>query len=148
MPWENFNAIAHNNHLFLRLGHVLIAVSAVIWITRWWKNMPALVTKIGSETLTIYAVHYVLLYGTWFGLGVSFFFEKDLSPVPAAIGAALFLASFVVLIAHIEKIRDIIYNQVPAHFRYAFRFVRVKLIRFYLRERRARRQKLQPMRAD
>lgn len=145
IPWENFNTIAHNNYLFYRLGHVLIAVALVVWITRWWKNMPPLVTKIGSETLTIYSVHYIILYGTWFGLGISYFFEKNLSPIPAALGALLFVLSFIVLIANIERVREIVYHQIPAHFRYAYRLVRVKLIRFYLRERRARRERLQPL---
>ncbi|MFN7119903.1 MAG: heparan-alpha-glucosaminide N-acetyltransferase domain-containing protein [Saprospiraceae bacterium] len=105
MPWENFKAIANNNHLFHRLGHVLIAAALVVWITRWWTNMPALVTKIGSETLTIYAVHYIVLYGTWFGLGVAYFFEASLSPIPVAIGALLFVGSFINLIYYIEPVR-------------------------------------------
>lgn len=145
IPWENFRAIAYNNHLFHRLGHVLIAVALVVWITRWWKNMPALVTKIGSETLTIYSVHYVILYGTWFGIGVKTFFRDALNPVQAVIGALLFVTSFIILIAYIEPIRVFIYERVPAYFQYAYRLARVKVIRFYLRERRAKRQKLQPV---
>lgn len=144
IPWENFKAISNNNHLFHRLGHVLIAVALVVWITRFWKTMPALVTKIGSETLTIYAVHYVVLYGTWFGLGVSYFFEGSLSPMGAAVGALLFVTSFVLLIAYIEPIRVFIYHRIPAQLWYMYRLTKVKFIRFYLRERRAMRQRLQP----
>ncbi len=147
IPWENFKAISTNNHLFHRLGHVLIAIALVVWITRFLKNIPALVTKIGSETLTIYAVHYVVLYGTWFGLGIAYFFEASLTPISAAFGALLFVTSFVLLITYIEPIRAFIYQQVPSQLWWMYRFLRVKLIRFYMRERRARREKLQPVRA-
>lgn len=148
LPWENFIKIANNNHLFHRLGHVLVAVAAVVWITRWWKNMPPLITKIGSETLTIYAVHYVVLYSTWFGLGITYFFKAALMPVQAIIGAVLFLTSFIVFVIYLEPIRRFIYQQIPAHLWYGYRWTRVKVVRFYLRERRAVRQKLQPMRAE
>jgi len=133
LPWENFIKIAYNNHLFNRLGHVLIAVAGVIWITRAWKNMPALVTKIGSETLTIYAVHYVLLYGTWFGVGITYFLEGKLTPVAAAVGALLFLTSFVFLIAYIEPIRAFLYKDVTSYLWNFYRILRVKVVRLYFK---------------
>ncbi|MDX1941909.1 MAG: heparan-alpha-glucosaminide N-acetyltransferase domain-containing protein [Saprospiraceae bacterium] len=131
--WYTFAELFKNNYLLVRLGHVLIAMSVVIWITRWWKNMPALVTKIGSETLTIYGVHYVLLYGTWLGVGLSTFWKQELNPLPAVIGALLFVISFIVLIAHIEAVREVVNRQIPVQLRIAYRLARVKIIRFYLR---------------
>lgn len=134
--WASIRAMFGHSYLFTRLGNVLIAVSAVIWITRWWKSMPALVTKIGGETLTIYAVHYVILFGTWFGVGLATFWKQALSPIPAAIGALLFIISFVYLIKHIELVRHIVYNQIPDSLWYAYRIARIKLVRFYLKARR------------
>jgi uncharacterized membrane protein len=134
--WNTFYEITRNNHLLMRLGHVFIAVAAVVWITRWWKTMPSLVTKIGSETLTIYAVHYVILYGTWFNFGLVSLWRQQLHPMQAALGALLFVISFVVMTAHIEAIRLLLYRQLPAMAHYTFRVVRVKTIRFYLRARR------------
>ncbi len=134
--WYTFGELVKNNYLLIRLGHVLIAVSLVIWITRLWKNMPALVTKLGSETLTIYSVHYVILYGTWFGLGLTTFWKQQLHPLPAAIGALLFVVSFIILIANIEVVRDVVYNRIPAWVYYNFRVTRVYALRFYLRARR------------
>ncbi|HMO38599.1 MAG TPA: heparan-alpha-glucosaminide N-acetyltransferase domain-containing protein [Saprospiraceae bacterium] len=134
--WYVFQELVRNNYLLIRLGHVLIAVAVVVWITRWWKNMPPLVTKIGSETLTIYAVHYIVLYGTWFNLGLATFWKRQLEPLPVALGALLFVVSFIVLIAYIEPIREMIYKKIPALAYYTFRVVRVKTIRFYLRVRR------------
>ncbi|MBK7873294.1 MAG: DUF1624 domain-containing protein [Saprospiraceae bacterium] len=134
--WYTFAELVKNNALLIRLGHVLIALSLVVWITRWWKNMPALVTKIGSETLAIYSVHYVILYGTWFGVGLATFWRQALDPIPAATGALLFVISFIILIAHIETVREVFYNQIPAQLRILYRLARVKAIRFYLRARR------------
>jgi len=145
--WEVFLGTINNNYLLVRLGHVLIALAVVIWITRWWKNMPPLVTKIGSETLTIYAVHYVLLYGTWLGIGLATFWKKSLDPLSAALGAAMFVISFIVLIAHIETVRDLIYNRMPSKMKYAFRVGRIVFIRFYRREMRPIIQRLGVVRA-
>lgn len=146
--WEVFLGTINNNYLLVRLGHVLIALAVVIWITRWWKNMPPLVTKIGSETLTIYAVHYVLLYGTWLGIGLATFWKKSLAPVPVAIGAALFVVGFIVLIAHIATVREVIYQRVPAKAKYTFRVGRVVVLRFYRREMRPLMQRLRFVRAS
>jgi uncharacterized membrane protein len=148
LPWENFVKIAHNNHLFQRLGHVLIGVALVVWITRLWKKMPQLVTKIGSETLTIYAVHYVVLYSSWFGIGVTYFFKHQLNPLQAIIGAVLFVAGFIVLIAYIEPIRAFIYKKIPAILKYAYRWLRVKILRFYLKQRRTKQEKLQALKTN
>lgn len=134
--WYTFQELVKNNYLLVRLGQVLIALSLVIWITNWWKKMPALVTKIGSETLTIYAVHYIILYGTWLGVGLGTFWKQQLDPLPAAIGALLFVISFIILIANIETVREIIYKEIPANVYITYRLVRVKAIRFYLRARR------------
>lgn len=133
IPWQNFISTAYNNHLFHRLGHVLIAVAVVIWITRWWKNMPALVTKIGSETLAIYSVHYVLLYGTWFGIGITTFLQGKLNPFWAIFGALLFVSSFVIFVIYIEEIRAWLRKDVPAFFKNRWRLFRVKIVRLYFK---------------
>lgn len=146
--WYNFQELAKNSYLFVRLGHVLIVIAIVIWITRWWKNMPSLVTKIGSETLTIYAVHYIVLYGTWLGIGLSTFWKRSLDPLPSAIGAAFFVLSFIVLIAHIETIREFLYNRVLAKAHYNFRVARIVMIRFYRRAMRSVMQRLLAARAE
>ena len=95
----------HNSHLLIRLGDVWVVMAIIIWITRLWKNMPGLVPRIGAETLTIYGVHYVVLFGTWFGVGIHHLGAKSWSPWAAGIGAILFLFSFVVMIHHIDSIR-------------------------------------------
>lgn len=152
---ENFLAHAQFNFLAWRLGHVFIAVAIFIWIAQLWQNIPKLLLRIGSETLVIYEVHYVLLYSTWFGIGLSTFWYRSLTPVQTVIGAALFLLFFVLLIANIDRIRQYRWPwwreklAVAARFGwkwgkeavvflgekavYYWRVVRVRVVRWYLR---------------
>jgi uncharacterized membrane protein len=88
-----------------RLGHVFIVLAVFIWIVRSAGTIPPLVTRIGRETLTIYSVHYVVLYGTWFGVGIATLGRGTWPPWAVVIGAAIFLAGFVYLIHRIDEIR-------------------------------------------
>jgi hypothetical protein len=104
---ERFKDHAFFNFLLIRLGHVLVAVALFIWLAQVWRNVPALLLKIGGETLAIYEVHYILLYSTWFGIGLSAFWSRTLTPVQTVIGAIAFLAFFVLMVAYLDRIRAI-----------------------------------------
>lgn len=95
-----------NQYIFWRLGHVFIVLAVFIFLEQVLrKGFHALFLKIGSETLTIYGGHYVVLYGTWFGVGLSQLWYRQLNPTEVVFGALLFEASFILLIAHIEVVR-------------------------------------------
>jgi len=130
-----FRLATYNNASFWRLGHVFIVFAIFIWITKIFKNIPPLVMKIGGETLVIYSVHYVLLYGTWFGIGVRSLGSHTWTPWGAAIGAVLFLSFFAFLIYRIEEIRYFLYHLLPHYTGLYYRFLRIKLRRFYLDKR-------------
>ncbi|MEZ4984578.1 MAG: heparan-alpha-glucosaminide N-acetyltransferase domain-containing protein [Saprospiraceae bacterium] len=105
--FDFLTVLIHNNYLFWRLGHVFIVMSLFIWVVPRIGKIPALITRIGSETLTVYGAHYVVLYGTWLGVGLSQIIGyRSLSPIPCAIGALLFVLSGVLFIAYIDPIRD------------------------------------------
>lgn len=135
---DHFRLATYNNASFWRLGHVLIVFSIFILISKIFKNIPQLVLKIGGETLVIYSVHYVLLYGTWFGIGVRSLGSHSWTPWGAAIGAVLFLSFFAYLIYRIEEIRYFLYHIVPHYTSLYYRFARIKLRR-YLEKRAASR---------
>jgi uncharacterized membrane protein len=116
-----------NSHLLVRLGDVWVVMAIIIWITRLWKNMPALVPKIGSETLTIYSVHYVLLWGTWIGLGIKTMGERSWGPWASGIGAFLFVLSFIYLIHRIEDVRAYIAKRYKNPIRVYYRLIRIKV---------------------
>lgn len=112
--WRNFQAVADSNGFFWRLGHVFITIAIFMWGIGRFSQVPKLITSIGSETLTIYSVHYIVLFGTWFGVGVSYFFTRSLGPWGSGLGALAFVSSFVVLIYYIEDIRAFLYPKLEA----------------------------------
>lgn len=124
-----FRQIAYNNYLFIRLGHVFIVIAIFMWLEAIFQKFPSLLLKVGSETLTVYGVHFVALYGTWFGLGISTFLKYSLSPWPTVIGAGLFVLAHVILIRHIEAVRGFLHQRLGQPLRRGYRLLRVALLR-------------------
>lgn len=120
--WGNFIKLAYGNVLFWRFGHVLIIISLFIFLEKII-TFPPLMLKIGSETLTIYATHYVVLYGTWLGIGIKTFGQFTWQPIPVVIGAILFVLAAIVYIKHIEDIRTTLALHIPGRFRYIRRYL-------------------------
>lgn len=92
-----FEAISSNNYLFIRLGDVLIAFALFMLFRKFITSRTVL--KIGQNTLSIYVIHFVILYGSFTGLGLYRFFYQSLSPailIPAAI-SFMFVCSFLAL---------------------------------------------------
>lgn len=141
---HNFYAHAHNNHILYRLGHVFIAVASFVWIAQLWRTIPKLLLRIGSETLVIYEVHFILLYSSWFGIGLSRFWFRSLGPWEVFFGALLFELFFVLLIANIDTIRTynwkwlkqhapLAWQWLSMHTVFIWRVARVKAVRLYHR---------------
>lgn len=107
VPWPVLEGLVEQQWIFWRMGQVFIVLSLFIVLTQvFYRFIPPLFLTIGSETLTIYSVHYILLYGTWTGIGLnSILGERSLNPWQAGIGAALFITAFVYLVYRIEDIR-------------------------------------------
>jgi uncharacterized membrane protein len=84
-----FNDIALNNYLFIRLGDVLL-VFALFMVFRHYLTQPNLL-RIGQNTLSIYVIHFVILYGSFTGLGLYAFFDHSLAPSIVIPGAVLFM---------------------------------------------------------
>ena len=77
--------------LFERFGMVLMELSVLIFIDKIWGEKIRegnLFLKVGQNTLTIYVLHMVLLYGSITSVGLNTWFHKNLGPWEAAIGAA------------------------------------------------------------
>ena len=86
-----FQLVFSNNYLFIRLGDVFV-VFAVFMLFRQFLTHSTLL-KIGSNTLSIYVIHFIILYGSFTGLGLYKFFHHELSPLVAITGAVLFMIS-------------------------------------------------------
>ncbi|MCI5082836.1 MAG: DUF1624 domain-containing protein [Saprospiraceae bacterium] len=130
---ENLPGLFNNNYLFWRLGHVFVVMSIVVSLCIVFTKVPKLLTKIGSETLAIYSVHYIILYGSWFGLGLAQLWRKSLTPLESAIGAALFLIAFVVMVYYIEDIRNIRDHKIKAFFKQTWQQIRNWFTQLYFK---------------
>ncbi|MBP2832419.1 DUF1624 domain-containing protein [Aquimarina sp. U1-2] len=99
--FQIFKSVAYNNFLFIRLGNVCILFAFFISIRNHISH--SLITKIGSQTLSIYIVHFFVLYGSWFGLGLSRFFYHNLSLIETIIGAILFVIAICTLVLYYDQ---------------------------------------------
>lgn len=98
-----FEAISLNNYLFIRLGDVFL-VFAIFMIFRGIMTNTTIL-KIGQSTLSIYVIHFIILYGSFTGLGLYRFFYNTLSPEIAIFGAVVFMVicSFTALLYEKHK---------------------------------------------
>lgn len=99
-----FKLIELNNYLFIRLGDVLVVFAIFMLLRRIMNNKTIL--KIGASTLSIYVIHFVILYGSLTGLGLYGFFNHQLSPNIVIPGAFLFMVTctFVALQFHKNEV--------------------------------------------
>lgn len=134
--WHYLPVLFNNNYLFWRLGHVFIVISLFMWVVPRIGTIPSLITKIGSETLTIYGAHYVVLYGTWLGVGLSQLIGyRSLDPLTCIVGAAAFVYAHIIFIKHIETIRDFVYGQIPTWGKRQYRLAMVWFKREWPKQR-------------
>lgn len=100
---QMFADIFFNNYLFIRLGDVFMAFAAFMLVRQWLTNSTLL--KIGQSTLSIYIIHFIILYGSFTGLGLYQYFHHSLSPAPVIASALAFMivCSFTALVYEKHK---------------------------------------------
>ena len=92
--------------LYECLGMVLIILSILIAIEKFIGEIkPNLFLKIGQNTLTIYILHMVLLYGSITGFGINRVIHKNLTPWQILPATICFILFFVILIYYLEEIK-------------------------------------------
>ncbi|MEJ2585667.1 MAG: heparan-alpha-glucosaminide N-acetyltransferase domain-containing protein [Robiginitalea sp.] len=84
-----FDKIVSNNYLFMRLGDVLLVFAVFMLLRGLMKS--AIFLKIGQNTLSIYVIHFIILYGSFTGMGLYQFFHHSLTPAVAISGALAFM---------------------------------------------------------
>lgn len=84
-----FKEIAMNNYLFIRLGDVFLVFAGFMLFRSLLTNVTVL--KLGQSTLSIYIIHFIILYGSFTGLGLYGFFNHSLSPTVVVPTAILFM---------------------------------------------------------
>ncbi|MCX6170566.1 MAG: heparan-alpha-glucosaminide N-acetyltransferase domain-containing protein [Ignavibacteriales bacterium] len=76
--------------IFYRLGFILILNSIMSYIALSLKTIPEIIQQVGKNTLLIYVVHIVVLYGSAWIPGFAMFYPKTLN-IPLSILAAILL---------------------------------------------------------
>ena len=77
------------NYLFIRMGNVLVLFGIFYTFERYLKQ--SIISRIGEKTLSMYVIHFILLYGSFTGYGLKNFFYHALTPWEAIFGATLFV---------------------------------------------------------
>lgn len=107
--FEIFEDAANYNYLFLRLGNVLVYFGTFYMLERFMKQ--SIVTKIGEKTLNIYVVHFIIIYGSFTGIGLKLFWYKSLEPWEAVFGAIAFIFVVCLIVLNIGKTNVFIYTR-------------------------------------
>lgn len=105
---ELFERAANYNYLFLRLGNVFLYFGFFYLLERFMKQ--SIVTRIGETTLNIYIVHFIIIYGSFIGIGLKYFYYKSLEPWEAVFGAIAFIIAVCIIVFHIGKTNAFIYK--------------------------------------
>ena len=103
-----FKDVAYYNYLFTRLGNVLVIFSLFYLIERYLRK--PLILKIGQKTLSIYVIHFIIIYGSFTGIGLHQLIGKTLVPWQAIIGAILFLSTVCFISFYYAKTNAFVYS--------------------------------------
>ena len=76
------------------LGEVVLLMSILMIITKIFKVKDSLFTKFGQNTLSIYIIHVIVLYGAIVGYSLKDILKDELNSLQAIIGAGLFIFIF------------------------------------------------------
>lgn len=104
-----FKGVAYYNYLFTRLGNVLILLGIFYYCEQYIKQ--SLILKIGQKTLSIYIIHFVIIYGSLTGVGLHQIIGKNLNPYQAGVGAIIFVTTVCALSLYRVKTNQFIYTQ-------------------------------------
>uniref|UniRef100_UPI004049FABD heparan-alpha-glucosaminide N-acetyltransferase domain-containing protein n=1 Tax=Gelidibacter sp. TaxID=2018083 RepID=UPI004049FABD len=103
-----FQRSSDYNYLFTRLGDVMILFGIFYSFENYLKQ--SIITSIGEKTLNIYVVHFIIIYGSFTGVGLKRFLNQALDPWEAVIGAILFIIVVCIIVLNLGKTNAFIYK--------------------------------------
>jgi len=113
---ELFKGIYSNNYLFIRLGDVLVVFAVFMLFKRLMEYKTLL--EIGQSTLSIYVVHFIILYGSFTGMGLYRYFSYSLSPIVVITCAILFMFVCTIIALQYEKHKESVKYAISVTFTY------------------------------
>jgi len=91
------------NLVFFRIGLVLVFTSLVTFIALEITTIPRILILLGRNTLLIYVVHLVILYGSPWNLGVVVLFDKAFNPYVTILLALAMIGLMMLMVELIHK---------------------------------------------
>ncbi len=70
LQWGVLVDLSYGNTRFMRLGHILLIYYLPFVLAEPLLKRIRVLNQMGQRTLTVYILHFILLYGSWFGLGL------------------------------------------------------------------------------
>ena len=101
--------VAYYNYLFTRLGNVLV-LFGLFYLAEDYIKQP-LVLRIGQKTLSIYVIHFIIIYGSFTGLGLHQLIGRTLEPWQAILGALVFLTTVCFISFYYGKTNAFVYSK-------------------------------------
>lgn len=98
---------ASYNYLFTRLGNVFLYFAIFYGLENYLKF--PLLLKIGQKTLSIYVIHFIIIYGSFTGIGLKLI-GKALTPLQAVIGAIIFISCVCFIAFYYVKTNAFLYK--------------------------------------
>lgn len=96
---------------FIRLGQVISLLGILMLIDAYFEIKAKLFLKVGQNTLPIYVVHVIILYGGIFGLGLKpYAFNENLGPWSSIAISVTAICCFVVMVKYIEPLEHIYFK--------------------------------------
>ena len=96
-----------NANAFVRFGAVVSIIGVFILVDKYCDIKLKLFLKLGQNTLSIYIVHVIILYGGIFGFGLKpLFFDENLGPWTAAGISVIAILFFTLMVHYIDILED------------------------------------------
>lgn len=96
------------NYLFIRMGNVLILFGIFYTFERYLKQ--SIISRIGEKTLSMYVIHFIILYGSFTGYGLKKFFYQSLNPWEAIFGAVMFVTAVCIIAFYYARTNHFVYS--------------------------------------
>ncbi len=117
LNWTKEGIYELNATSFVRFGQVMTLLGILMLIDKYVNVRANLFLKIGQNTLPIYVVHVIILYGGIFGIGLKpYAFDQNLDPWTSIAISLAFIVLFSLMVKHIEPL-EARYNKVMSFFR-------------------------------
>lgn len=99
-PWnETLSTIT------FRIGFVLLLTGVVSLISIKIENIPKIFILLGRNTLLIYVVHLMILYGSAWNPGLFLLFGEKLTPMVTVLIAAMMIAAMILMVFVLNKLK-------------------------------------------